>query len=82
MNVAELERLAINMNSEFDRDRVEAMDELCMIGSKLIRRAIAAEKLAEALKKADEALHDDGCRPTTWPRPHIKQAITAYEATK
>ena len=35
--------------------------------------------MAEALRKADQALHDDGCRATMWPRPQINAAITAWE---
>ena len=74
MNVAELERLAVNMNSEFDRDRVEAWEYFCDIAPYLVRRVIAAEKLVEELHDVLKQ-EDDHWAGT-------KAAITAYEATK
>lgn len=41
-----------------------------------------ADRLDETLKKADEALHDDGCRPTMWPRPQIAEARAAYRKAR
>lgn len=52
MNVAELERLVIKLNSEFDRDKVESLEYFCDMAPALARRAIAAEKLAEAARSA------------------------------
>ena len=36
--------------------------------------------LIETMKKADQALHDDGCRPTMWPRPQIAIALKPFSA--
>lgn len=95
MNVAELERLAINLNSEYDRDKVEAWEYFCDIAPYLVRRVIAAEKLVEALHTARDyvsdahigaLVHDDGKRVseamTTGDLAMIDAALTAYEATK
>lgn len=74
MNVEELEGMAINLNSEFDRDKVEAWEYFCDIAPYLVRRVIAAEKLVDALhdvlKQEDD--HWAGTRA----------ALATYEATK
>ena len=48
----------------------------------LVAEAVKLPEIAaliETLKKADQALHDDGCRPTMWPRPQIAAALLALE---
>lgn len=79
MNVSELERMAVNMNSEYDRDRVEAWEYFCDIAPYLVRRVIAAENMADAIRENMPALHDhcwDG------PQQELEGVLQAYEATK
>lgn len=46
--------------------------------AQLAEERALCDRLADTLNKADEALHDDGCRTTMWPRPQIAAARTAY----
>lgn len=80
MNVAELEQMAINLNSEYDRDRVEAWEYFCDIAPYLVRRVIAAEKLVDsgrAMADAAEHGHVSSTLVTEW-----DNAEMAYEAAK
>lgn len=72
MNVVELERLAINLNSEYDRDRVEAWEYFCDIAPYLVRRVIAAERMAKAIRRV--SFSDNGI--------DLLGSLSAYEATK
>lgn len=72
MKVSELERLAANLNSEFDRDRVEAWEHFCDVAPKLVRRVIAAEGMAEAIRRV--SFSDNGIE--------LIGSLSAYEATK
>ena len=79
MNVAELEQLAADMNSKYDRDRVEAWEYFCDIAPKLIRRFIAADRMADAARTVINS---------HWQESHVRgiynleRNLTAYEATK
>lgn len=77
MNVEELERMVVSLNSEYDRDRVDAWEYFCDIAPKLVRRVIAAEKLYAVLNEPLIYIHlvegwDD----------QRKEALATYEATK
>lgn len=77
MKVAELDRLAINLNSEFDRDKVEAWEYFCDIAPKLVRRVISAERLYAVLSEPLLYIHNvDG-----WDERR-REALAEYEATK
>lgn len=54
-----------------DRDRLAAANAV-------LEAKVAG--LAEALKKADTALSDEGYRETQWPRPQIRAALATQEA--
>ena len=59
------------MAAEADRDRLAAANAA-------LEAKVAG--LAEALKKADTALSDEGYRETQWPRPQIRAALATQEA--